>query len=348
MQNQRREFFHDKPEVVLNPLQEAEKVLDGKGISDAFFLDILGADSSRFMEILAGADRIRRFFFGNTVRLCAICNGKSGRCSEDCCFCSQSVHGRAGVTVYPLLPHEELVKGAELAADSPLDRYSIVTSGRGMGGREFDDLLEAFKAFPVRKVAYCASLGILEEADLRRLKAAGVSRYHHNLETAESLFPAICTTHRYEERLETLRAAGRAGLEVCCGGIFGLGESDRQILEFARTLEGLRVDAIPMNFLVPIAGTALEAYPLSSPMRCLKILAAFRFLLPGTPLIVCGGREQNFASLQPLIFSAGATGLMTGDFLTTPGRAMEKDLIMLADGGWQVVRGPGCSKAGGE
>ncbi|MDY0163655.1 biotin synthase BioB [Desulfobotulus sp.] len=325
----------------MDPLQEALRVLAGKRISDAFFLDILGADKPQVFGILSGADRIRRFFFKDTVRLCAICNGKSGRCSEDCRFCSQSAHGSADVAIYPLLSAEKLAQSLRLAAEYPLDRYSIVTSGRGLAGEDLEALLEAYTRFPGTQMAHCASLGILEERDLRRLKAVGVSRYHHNLETAASLFPTICTTHSYADRLKTLEAARRAGLEICSGGIFGLGETDAQILEFARTLEALEVDAIPMNFLVPIAGTPMASCSFLSPLRCLKILAAFRFLMPRTPLIVCGGREQNFASLQALIFSAGATGLMSGDFLTTPGRAMEKDLAMLKDGGWRVIRGRG-------
>lgn len=322
----------------MDPLLEADRVLSGERISDAFFLDVLGTEPSRTALLLAATDRIRRAFFGDTVRLCAICNGKSGRCSEDCCFCSQSAHVHTDIPVYPLLSEEKLAEGARMAAFYPLDRYSVVTSGRGLEGRDLEALITAYAGFPQGELSYCASLGILEEEDLRRLKAAGVSRYHHNLETAPSLFSSICSTHSYAERLQTLAAAKRAGLEVCSGGIFGLGESDAQILEFAKILENLNVDAIPINFLVPIAGTAMEASSFLSPLRCLKIVAAFRFLLPRTPLIICGGREQNFASLQALVFSAGATGLMTGDFLTTPGRAMERDLAMLKDGEWQILQ----------
>ncbi|MCW7752472.1 biotin synthase BioB [Desulfobotulus sp. H1] len=322
----------------MNPWKEAEKVVAGQKVEDSFFLAILKAEAADMAAILAGADRIRRTFFRDDVRLCAICNGKSGRCSEDCSFCSQSVHASCDIDVYPLMSQMELVRSARDASAWPLDRYSIVTSGRGMEEDELRLLLDALREFPQTGMAYCASLGILSERSLKCLKAAGISRYHHNLETAASLFPSVCSTHSYEERLQTVKAAKRAGLEICCGGIFGLGESDEQILEFARTLEGLNVDAVPMNFLVPIAGTATGHYEGLSPLRCLKILAAFRFKLPRTPLIVCGGRQQNFASLESFIFTAGATGLMTGDFLTTPGKAVERDLAMLADGGWRVVR----------
>ncbi|TYT76171.1 biotin synthase BioB [Desulfobotulus mexicanus] len=323
----------------MDPLKEAERVLSGKSITKDFFLWVLGADIADMAEILAGTDRIRRFFFKRGVRLCAICNGKSGRCSEDCSFCSQSVHARSDIEIYPLRTEEKLREEAAMASLFPLDRYSIVTSGRGMEGSELDTIIRAYESFPRESISYCASLGILPEAALKRLKNAGVTRYHHNLETAASLFPSICSTHSYEDRMETLAAAKRAGLEICCGGIFGLGERDEQILEFAETLKNLGVDAIPMNFLVPIAGTGTESYPLLSPLRCLKILAAFRFFMPETPLIVCGGRQQSFASLEALIFSAGATGLMTGNYLTTPGKAVERDLAMLGDGGWELVQG---------
>ncbi|POQ98159.1 biotin synthase [Alkalispirochaeta sphaeroplastigenens] len=323
----------------MKPLIEAEQVVSGKSVDDDFLLWILEAEPDRLAEILAGTDLIRRRYFGRTLRLCAIDNGKSGRCSEDCSFCSQSLHATCTIEEYPLRREDQLLRGALAATELPLDRYSVVTSGKGLEGDDLERVIRAFETFPRGSLSWCASLGILPEPALRRLKQAGVSRYHHNLETAESLFPSLCSTHTYQERLDTLRSAQRAGLEICCGGIFGLGESNEQILELAKTLKNLEVDAVPVNFLVPLDGTAAESAPPLSPLACLRILAALRFCMPRTPLIVCGGRRQNLASLEALIFSAGATGLMTGNYLTTPGMEVQRDLAMIAQGGWEAVSG---------
>lgn len=319
--------------------EEVEKVLKGGRIGEDTFLAILRMSMENLMEILAASSRVRRHFFGNSVRLCAICNAKSGRCSEDCAFCSQSAFYQTSSPEYPFLPGEKLLALVLDAEKLFLDRYSIVTSGRSLNAKDLEGFALALEAFPKGKLRYCASLGILSESELYRLKEAGLTRYHHNLETAASLFPSICSTHSYEERIQTLKNAKKAGLEICCGGIFGLGETPEQILEFAKTLAELDVDAVPMNFLVPHAGTPLGSQPLTSPLLCLAILAAFRLFLPQTHLIVCGGREQNLGSLQPLAFFAGATGLMVGDFLTSEGRGMAQDLAMLRDGGWHPVFG---------
>lgn len=317
----------------------ARAVLAGERAADSFLYGILESGADRLSEILFATDFLRRARFGNRVRLCTITNGKSGRCSEDCRFCSQSAHGSADVPVYDLLPAETLREGALFAASHGVDRYSIVTSGRGMKEGDLTLLCDAVSGFPKGSTRYCASLGIQSVADMERLKAAGVSRYHHNLETAKSLFSRICTTHTYEERIATIAAAKKAGLSVCSGGIFGLGETNPQVVEMAKTLRDLKVDAVPMNFLVPIAGTPMAAQPPLTALRCLQLICVFRFVLPKTDLIICGGRSQNLRSLQPLAFTAGATGLMTGDYLTTPGSALQGDLAMLADGGWEPVTG---------
>lgn len=319
-------------------IQEIEHIISGEKIADETFLQILSARMEDLMEILSVTSRVRYHFFGNYVRLCAICNAKSGRCSEDCAFCSQSGFYKTHSPEYSLLSKEKLLSLIEEAATLPLDRYSIVTSGRSLGTEDLQILAKSIASFPKDELKHCASLGILSGENLQKLKPAGLSRYHHNLETAASFFPSICTTHTYEERIQTLENAKRAGLEICSGGIFGLGESHEQILEFAKTLEGLEVDAIPMNFLVPHPGTPLENKALLGPLQSLAIIAAFRLYLPKTHLILCGGREQNLGNLQPLAFFAGITGLMVGDFLTTRGRGLEQDLAMLRDGGWSVKR----------
>ena len=169
----------------------------------------------------------------------------------------------------------------------------------------------------------------LKENDLNLLKRSGVTRYHHNLETSKSHFDRVCTTHTFEERVETIRAAKRSGLSVCAGGIFGIGESDRQILELALTLKALDVDAVPINFLVPVKGTSAEGMRNLTPLRCLKIISLFRHVLPDKEIIVCGGRKTGLKDLHPLVFYAGASGIMTGDYLTTSGRALDEDLEMI-------------------
>ena len=180
-----------------------------------------------------------------------------------------------------------------------------------------------------KKINTCASLGIIGTDDLKMLKEAGVTRYHHNLETSSSFFNQICTTHTYDDRVKTITRSKEAGLSVCSGGIFGMGETDEQILEMALALKELDVDAIPLNFLVSVKGTPKENYNDLTPLRCLKIISLFRYVMPDKDIIVCGGREDNLKELHPMIFHAGASGIMTADYLTTHGRSLEKDLEML-------------------
>jgi biotin synthase len=280
-------------------------------------------------QLISGADLIREHHFGKAVHLCTICNAKSGRCREDCRFCAQSAHYPTDSPAYELLEHQQLVAGGKAAAQSPIHRYSIVTTGKGLGSAEVAKIASALGEVREGGMETCASLGILGPNEFHILKRAGVTRYHHNLETAKSHFPNVCTTHRYEDRIETVRAAKAAGLEVCSGGIFGIGESDEQALELALTLSDLAVDAVPLNFLVPIPGTPFQVGANLTPLRCLKIIALFRFVLPDTPILICGGREANLKALHPLVFYAGASGIMTGNYLTTSGRSLESDLAML-------------------
>ena len=280
-------------------------------------------------SLFAGADMIRDFHFGREIHLCCICNGKSGKCSEDCSFCSQSAFARTDVPVYPLVGKSELQQGGLWALNTPINRYSIVTSGKRLPKKEVTVIAEALAELDGNRISTCASLGILNSDDFVTLKKAGVSRYHHNLETAQSHFSQMCTTHTYQERINTILAAKEAGLSVCSGGVFGIGEDDEQVLELALTLKDLDVDAVPLNFLVPIKGTKTENHNELSPLRCLKIISIFRYVLPEKDIFACGGREYNLKELHPLIFYAGASGMMTGDYLTTSGRTLEKDLAMI-------------------
>ncbi|MBW1918362.1 MAG: biotin synthase BioB [Deltaproteobacteria bacterium] len=285
--------------------------------------------------LLATASQLRERRVGQGISLCVIINAKSGLCSQDCAFCAQSRVSQAEIKSYPLLASEQLVAAAQQAASQGAARFAIVTSGRGIvKEQEQEIILNAIGAIrSSTSLKVCVSLGIVGPNFLKALAQAGVHRYHHNLETAASFFPQICTAHTYEERLQTIRAAQAAGLAVCVGGIFGLGESVAQRWEMAQTMKELEVDSIPLNFLHPIPGTPLGSRPLLKPLEALKIILAFRLSFPDKRLIICGGRIPTLRSLAPLMFAAGADALMTGDYLTTKGRLPDEDLQMLADQG---------------
>ncbi len=308
----------------------AERVLRGERLPRADYLAMAACPAGQVPDLMAGAARLREHYFGRDVHVCMIANIKSGRCSEDCAFCAQSGHARAEIPVYPLQGADEVQAAARAAAARPIHRYGLVASGRRLPAAEVARVADAVAGLPRHRVGWCASLGSLESADLARLRVAGLTRYHHNLETAAGFYPHICTTHTWAERVATLRAARGAGLALCAGGLFGLGESDEQRLELAEALRDLEVDAVPINFLAPIPGTRLAGAPRLTPWDCLKIIALFRFVLPDKDILVCGGRLANLQDLHPRIFDAGASGLMTGDYLTTTGRSMQDDLDMIA------------------
>ena len=310
-----------------------EKVRTGEAPSDAEGLAILNAHGAELTRIFAGAHALREKHFGDRAELCSIINAKSGRCAENCAFCAQSAHARTSAPVYPLKSLEEIVSGARQALNEGSHCYGIVTSGTRVDpGPELERILEALRE--IRRLGgidASASLGILDTATAKELAAAGCVTYHHNLETARSFFPQICTTHDYDEDVATVRAAKDAGMKVCCGGILGLGESPVQRVELARTLRELEVDSVPLNFLNPVPGTRLEKARHLTPMDCLRIIALFRYFLPDRRIAVCGGREQNLRELQSWIFMAGASGTMVGNYLTTKGRDRDTDLQMFAD-----------------
>lgn len=287
--------------------------------------------ASATLDILSVAGLARAARKPAATFTCGIINAKSGRCPENCAFCAQSAHYRTDAPVYPLHDAETLLRRAEELAEANVDRFGIVTSGTALSGRDLDELCEA--AARIRRevpISLCASLGLLTPERAVRLREAGFTSYHHNLETSASHFPAICTTHDYEQDLETVRVAKAAGFRVCSCGIFGLGETWEQRIELARTLEELGVDSLPLNFLNPIPGTPLGDSPLLPPAEALRTVALMRLLHPARDVLICGGRAKTFGNWQSWVFAAGANGIMTGNYLTTKGCAFCDDAEMLA------------------
>ncbi len=315
----------------VTPLQE--QVRGGQRPTRAQGLAILRSAGAAYTAYMAGAHLLKESAFGNSAQLCSIINAKSGLCTENCAFCAQSAHHSGVAPVYPLKSLEELVAGARKAEEEGSHCYGIVTSGtRPEPGREFDTILAALREIREKSaIEPSASLGLLTADMANALAEAGCVTYHHNLETSRSFFPEICTTHDYEEDLETVRLAKAAGMKVCCGGILGLGESLDQRVELAETLHDLDVDSVPLNFLNPVKGTPLQDCRLLTPMDCLRAITMFRYFLPAKSISVCGGREINLRELQSWIFMAGASGTMVGNYLTTSGRDRAVDLQMLAD-----------------
>lgn len=309
-------------------LDLAQALIQGNPPDDDDLMKLARVPESAVFDILPGADALRRNAFGTKVHLCCIINGKSGRCSENCGFCAQSAHAATSAPVYPLMA-DYIPRGVAYARRNRIHRFSMVTSGRRLPKEEVGRLADAFSAIHADGIEFCASLGILDSEDFHRLRRAGVSRYHHNLETAESHFKQICTTHTYQDRVKTVIAAKEAGMRICAGGIFGVGETDRHVLELAMALRDLDVDSIPVNFLIPIPGTRLGSQKRISPLRCLKIIALLRYVLFDKEIIVCGGRVASLGRFHPLVFYAGASGIMTGDFLTAPGQDPLKDHEMI-------------------
>nr|WP_320016737.1 biotin synthase BioB [uncultured Desulfobacter sp.] len=307
----------------------ARNIIKGQSPENNIYRDLALTEDKDVFALMAGADLIRDTFFNRQIHLCSICNGKSGKCSENCKFCSQSKFHTSDIEIYPLMPKGELQKGAYELMDTNVHRYSIVTTGKGLAENEVRQVADALGDLPSKKLSYCVSLGILDDADMDYLKACGVSRYHHNLETCRSHFDAVCTSHTYDDRVNTIKKAKSAGLSVCSGGIFGVGESMAQVLELAFELRELKVDAVPINFLTPIPGTSFEGKNNLTPLKCLKIISVMRYVLPDTDIIICGGRIANLKMLHPLVFQAGANGIMTGNYLTTKGNQLQEDLEMI-------------------
>mgnify|MGYP001253790359 FL=1 len=301
-------------------------------ISSAEALELFIEASGRPWSVLSAASEIREHFKGKEIILCGITNAKSGRCPEDCKFCAQSAHYQTKAPSYPLKTSRQIIADAWEAARNGAEFFGIVTSGKRLKTKkEMAEIIKAIRGVREAGLLPCASLGMIDGAKAGELKAAGLFRYHHNLETSRSFFKNICTTHDYEEDIETIHAAQAAGLSVCSGALIGMGENISHRIELAETLRELNVDSVPLNILHPVKGTPLSHVKALPPMEILITIAIFRFMLPDKDIKLCGGQEKNLRQLLPLGIVAGANSLMTGNYLTTTGRSSSLDHEMILD-----------------
>ncbi len=294
-------------------------------------------------ELMRGADRIRVAFRGNAVGFCSILNVKASHCGENCTFCAQSALHHTAAPVYPLLKEEACARSAREASRWGSRHFGLVAAWRGLDSSSTDLEATCRDLEAVRDrgaIEAHASLGILDAEAARRLAAAGCVEYNHNLETSERFFPKVCSTHTYRERVETIRHARAAGMRICSGGIFGLGESWEDRVDLALTLRELEPDTVPINFLHPIEGTPLADRPVLSADEALRIIALYRYLLPRQDIKVCGGRELVLGEAQSRMFHAGASSAMLGHYLTTSGRTPEDDIEMVRALGLPLLTHP--------
>ena len=306
-----------------------EKILEGGSISKKDACSIAEISGPDIFSLFASANKVRHHFKGNAAGLCSIINAKSGACSEDCSFCAQSSRSEANTEVYPLLKKDKIVRAAREARESGVKRFSIVTSGRKVSEKDLLKIAGTLSEIRNLGLLPCASLGLLKEYELSMLREAGLDRYHHNLETSERFFPRICGTHSFTDKIKTIKAAQSVGLSLCSGGIFGMGETWQDRIDMAFSLKELDVDSVPINFLVPIKGTALKDRNLLHPFEALRIVSLYRFILPPKEVRICGGRMQVLGEFHSMVFSAGADGMITGNYLTTLGRSPEDDLRLI-------------------
>lgn len=299
----------------MNALELAQEIVDGRRITReddlSFFLNC------DLKELCEGADRIRAYFIGDKVDLCSIINGRSGRCPEDCKYCAQSAHNHTNCEVYDFLPEEKIVEACKMNESEGVDRFSIVTAGRALTGTEFEKAIHAFETMHQEcKIDLCASMGFLNEEQLHRLHEAGVTSYHHNIETSRRNFPNICTTHTYDQKIETLKKVKAEGMCACSGGIIGMGETWEDRLDMAVSLAELGIVSIPINVLMPIKGTPLENLPQLTEKEILRTIAFFRYINPAANIRLAAGRAL-LTNDGEIAFQSGASATITGNMLTT-------------------------------
>lgn len=289
-------------------------------------------------ELCEGADRIREYFIGDKVDLCSIINGRSGRCPEDCKYCAQSAHNHTSCEIYDFLPEEKIVEACKLNESEGVDRFSIVTSGRALSGEEFEKAVHAYETMHAEcRIDLCASMGFLNAEQLHRLHEAGVTSYHHNIETSKRNFPNICTTHTYEQKIETLKLVKKEGMCACSGGIIGMGETWEDRLDMAVSLAELGIDSIPINALMPIEGTPLENQLQLTEDEILRTIAFFRYINPEANIRLAAGRAL-LTNDGEIAFQSGASATITGNMLTTVACAtIRSDKQMLENLGRDVT-----------
>lgn len=317
-----------------NRLQSiSQKVMDGEKITkeEALFLY-----DQPLEKLCTYADQIRRHFCADQFDICTIINAKSGHCSENCKFCAQSAHNHTGTSEYPLLSGDEIVAQAKINKEQGMLRYSLVTSGKRLSDTEVDRMCEVIQRICAEVgIAVCVSFGLLTEEQFRKLKEAGVSRVHNNLETSRQNFPNICTTHSFDDKIQAIRAARAAGLSVCSGGIMGLGESVEDRIDMAFTLRDLEIKSVPVNMLNPIPGTPFEHNPVLTQDDMRRIVAVYRFILPDASIRLAGGRGL-LPDKGKSCFTSGANAAISGDMLTTAGITTKTDLELLDELGYET------------
>lgn len=305
----------------------ANEIIEGRRLTSKDHLEFLKNVSLESLS--AEADRLRKHFSGDTVDLCSIISGKSGRCTEDCKYCAQSAFNHTGCDVYDLLDYDTIYEKASSDMAEGVNRFAIVNSGWGPTDEEFEKLIDIYtrlsKALPI---SLCASLGFLTAEQFQRLYAAGVRRYHNNIETSRRFFPDICTTHLFEDKLENIRRAQSVGLVVCSGGIIGMGETMDDRIDMALTLSELGIRSIPINVLIPIRNTPLENLPILSEEEILRTVSIFKFINPEADIRLAAGRRLISGNGEAA-YKSGASAAITGNMLTTTGSTIKNDTALL-------------------
>jgi len=311
-----------------------DDIISGKLISKE---EAITLETAPLDELCKAANEIREFFCGNDIDLCTIINGKSGRCTEDCKFCAQSSSYDTNVPEYPLLNKSKIVEQAKYNKDHGVLRYSIVSSGKNISKNETEKVCESIKEIKEQtNISVCASFGLLSKSQLEKLKSVGVIRIHNNLETSRRYFSNVCTTHTYDEKISVIKNAKKIGLNICSGGIMGIGENMEDRIDMALTLRELGVNSIPINMLNPIKGTPYENNKVLTNDEMCRIVAIFRFILPKSFIRLAGGRNLLPDKGRKCLLS-GANAILTGDFLTTPGFSIQEDMEMIKSLGFEKV-----------
>jgi biotin synthase len=314
-----------------------KNILSGKDLEIEEARGLFDLKKADILSLMRAADIVRREFCGNKMDLCSLISAKSGLCPEDCAFCAQSGRHDTGCKVYPLVRIEKIVSAARQAKKHGATNFCIVISGESPTKEEFQKIKTAIEQInKTVGIKVDCSLGRLEIGMIRELKALGIDRFNHNLETSKEFYTNICTTHSYDSRLGMVGMLKEVGIKPCCGGIIGLGEGPEEKMNLAFTLKKMNIDCVPINILDPRKGTPLENINPIEPLDAIRTIAVFRLILPKAIIKVAGGRESGLRDLQAMAFMAGANGMIIGGYLTTAGRSVDKDLEMIKDLGFEL------------